>query len=140
MDLELREWITLGIAVLGAVLGVLNTLHALRRDRARIAIKVGPGEKPPHVVITVTNRGSLDVSLVAAGLQEWKHRGAQWVGPCGELNGLPHRLAARASVDLRMGMPAATGPNKRLPRYRWAFAKCACGVQAVCRYKSPAAR
>jgi len=65
------DGLTLGIAVLGAVLGVMNTAFALWRDWVRIRVTVswvgaGMSSNPP-IAVNVVNRSYLAVTIVEVG-------------------------------------------------------------------------
>lgn len=65
------SWTTLGIAVLGAGLGILNTLHAIIDRRTRLRVTplwaiAGPG--PAGLSIEVVNLSSFPVTIDEMGL------------------------------------------------------------------------
>jgi len=104
------EGVTLGIAVTGAVLGLINTAWALWRDRVRIRVRVawlGAGMSgDPPVTVEVVNRSYLAVTLVeVAWVQssDAKRRGP-FLGfdnqDVERTGGLPFRLEARSIFTL----------------------------------------
>lgn len=113
------QWLTLAIAVIGAGLGIFNTIVAYRRGTPRIKIVEvyqslnNPDRLPFRYAIRVENRGSvpvavLDVVIIAQGEKKTEVPFIDWQierGPVIE----PHRsrtleLAARElSSDLQGG-------------------------------------
>ena len=85
------QWLTLGIAVLGAVLGVINTLHQLTRNRVRLKVipkvdfmlgneiaaatdrdddlfqKMVENRRPARICIEVVNLGCVPVTISDVG-------------------------------------------------------------------------
>lgn len=65
--MELREWVTLAIAVLGAALGVFNTVTHFRRQRPRLSAYVkfmGPRDRPESARLQVVNTGHVPVTVM----------------------------------------------------------------------------
>lgn len=101
------DWITLGIALLGAALGVWNTWQASRdrsvrfRVRATQAIGLG-GPAPTCLSIDVTNLSSFTITIEEVGLTVGKPRGSlprRAMIPPNSLvsGGLPMRIEPRHS-------------------------------------------
>lgn len=101
------DWITLGIALLGAVLGVWNAWQASReravrfRVRATQAIGLG-GTGPICLSIEVANLSSFPVTIEEVGLTVGKPRGSlprrAMIPPDSIVRGsLPMRIEARHS-------------------------------------------
>ena len=97
--------VTLGIALLGAALGIINTCHQLSRDRVKLKVIpkitriVRDGESTgPHLCIEVVNLSTFAVTISHVGLRCKKryeevhypilHDGGRW----------PRRLEPRHSV------------------------------------------
>lgn len=132
--------ITLAIAVLGAVLGVINTWHGL--DKSRVKLKV----LPAHVIqlggfsqiyefsIEVTNLSSFPVTIREVGILFYgtKNRGLLHMTALDGAS-LPQRLEPRSSFTLYSKLPDA---SKR--KIRCAYARTQCGVTK--RGNSPALR
>jgi hypothetical protein len=130
LSFNLVQGITFAIAILGAVLGVLNTWFAL--DRSRLKLRVTPkhaipfGNVPPNLkfCVEVQNLSDFAVTIEEVGVfySGTKKRGAifpfliddkQW----------PRRLEARSSVTVYSERPSALLGG----RIRCAYAKTACG-------------
>lgn len=65
-SLGLAEWLTVGAAALGAVLGVLNTWRNIRQDRVKLRVtfrRWKPNETSIGGVVTVTNLSSFPVAI-----------------------------------------------------------------------------
>lgn len=134
--------VTLGIAILGAALGVINTWHSL--DSSRVKLRVVPGHAIPvgiaprgvNVYVAVTNMSTFPVTVNEVGfflhgtdkravfMQPIVKDGGPWL----------RRLESRSSVSV---YGAAPDP---LPRHaiRCAYAMTDCGVTKE--GKSPALR
>lgn len=107
--MTLIQAITLSIAILGAILGLINTLHNL--DKARVKIKVKPAHAIPmgaaprelNFCIEITNLSSFPISISDAGFfyRGTKERGA-WILPYFSDSGghWPKRLEPRSSISV----------------------------------------
>ncbi len=65
-SLGLVEWLTVGAAALGAVLGVLNMWRDIRQDRVKLRVSFRPvqsSERSIGGVVTVTNLSSFPVAI-----------------------------------------------------------------------------
>ncbi len=130
--MTLIQGLTLAIAVLGAVLGVINTWHQL--DRSRVKLRVVPkhavpmGNTDPRLTfcIEVTNLSAFAVTIEEAGVfyAKTKARGAYSPPVLLDGQGWPRRLEPRTSVTV-YGQPPESRPGHRL---RCAYARTACGV------------
>jgi hypothetical protein len=124
--------ITLSIAVLGAVLGIINTWHSL--DRSRVKLKVRPahaipvGGVDPRLTFSleITNLSGFPVTVEEAGVfyKGTKKRGAFIQPLVGDGGPWPRRLDSRSSVTLYTETPDST-PDLRI---RCAYVKTQCGV------------
>jgi len=131
-DVNLLQTVTFSIAVLGAVLGVINTWHAL--DRARVKLKVRPahaipvGRANPNLkfCIEVTNLSAFSITVCEVGVfYKGTDRRGSFVQP--ELidgGPWPRRLEPRSSVTIYGQTPDST-PELRI---KTAYAKTECGV------------
>ena len=121
--------ITLAIAVLGAVLGIINTWHGL--DKSRVKLRVRPAHAifgaDPNLTfcIEVTNLSAFAVTVCDVGVfykgidrrgsivQPFLADGGRW----------PRRLEPRSSVTVYTQMPSSS-PEQRI---RCAYARTECG-------------
>jgi hypothetical protein len=131
LEFTLVETVTLSIAVLGAVLGVINTWHGL--DKSRVKLKIRPAHAIPVGItqeltfcIEVTNISVFAVTVNDVG---FFYRGtdlrASYIHPV-LLDGgsWPRRLEPRSSVTV-YGSPPELRPGQPI---RCAYAKTECGV------------
>ena len=134
-DLTPLDVATTALAMLGAVLGVINTWHSL--DQTRVKLRVVPkrvihGGALPWTVtccIEVTNMGAVAVTVDQVGLFYWwsSKRGVigQPIIPDG--GAWPRRLEPRSSVSLYFD----AAETHKGPRVRCAFASTQCGHVAT---------
>ena len=125
--------ITLAIALLGAVLGIINTWHQLNRDRVRLRVtpKVvnlisGGNISDSKLCIEVINLSTFVVTVYGVGFTSEKfdlliidpllHDGGTW----------PRRLEPRQSVTAFLNEDWKQ--SKDIPLARKAFARTECGV------------
>jgi hypothetical protein len=122
------EWITFGIAVIGAVLGIINTWKSLDRDRVRLNVIPTLGftsHGETLLCVEVVNLGHLPVTVqqigfLMRGTSEWLYSPPKFLH--GER--LPYRLEPRASFTAHYGNLEG---EPRLNTVTKAFAKTACG-------------
>lgn len=139
-SITLAQGITLSIAMLGAVLGVINTWHGL--DRTRVKLKVRPALANPigginprlQFCIEVTNLSTFPITVHDVGVlyHGTIDRGAITQPILGDGGPWPRRLEPRASVTIYSERPRST-PNRRI---KCAYARTECGVMK--KGKSPA--
>jgi len=129
--------VTLAIAMLGAVLGVLNTWHALDRDRVKLrvvpktAFGVGPMVDPRvRLCIEVVNLSAFPITVSQVGfLQRGSKERLVLLRPILIDGGtFPRRLESRASVTVYF--EPGTEQEESFTRVRCAFAQTDCGVLA----------
>jgi hypothetical protein len=133
--MSIAEVITLCIAVIGALLGVINTFHILNRDRIKLEVKpvllmatFGPVAGVGTIGITVINLSFVPVTVKEVGfvlpenkvlvpLQPWTTDGGPY----------PRKLEPRTSFTVGFSEQPSdiTGFEKAL----CAFAKTACGIK-----------
>ena len=131
-SITLIQAITLSIAVLGAVLGLINTWHGL--DKARVKLKVLPAHAIPvggvssslTFAIEVTNLSAFAVTVFDVGVF---YRGTDQRGSIIQpvlIDGgrWPRRLEPRSSVTVYSQRPV----SKSGQPIRCAYARTECGV------------
>ncbi|MGE6790620.1 hypothetical protein ACQKFS_01125 [Pseudomonas guineae] len=134
--------VTLSIAILGAVLGIISTWHSL--DRSRLKLKVKPAHAVPYgtanldinFCIEVTNLSDFAVTVKDVGFfyKGTKNRGAI-IQPVLIDNGpWPRRLESRTSVTIY----CQVGSKNIEKKIRAAYAITECGRTST--GKSPALR
>lgn len=129
------EWVqavTLVIAVLGAVLGVINTWHGL--DKSRVKLEVRPahaipiGAVPTNIALSieVTNLGSVPVTVYDVGVFYYgtDKRGSIVQPLLVDGGPWPRRLEPRSSVTVYGQRPQSI-PGHRV---KCAYARTQCGV------------
>lgn len=124
--------ITLAIAALGAVLGIINTWHSLDKSRVKLrirpkhAIPIGAADPRITFCIEVTNLSSFAVTISQAGVMyHGSERRGGYVQPI-LIDGKewPRRLEPRSSVTI-YGMPPTSEGGLSL---KCAYAETECGV------------
>ncbi|WP_439830142.1 hypothetical protein [Aeromonas caviae] len=127
------EALTLSTAVLGAVLGIMNTWQALDSSRVKLrvvpkqAIPIGPVNQRLTFCIEITNLSSFAVTISEAGVfyKNTDMRGAYTNPILIDGQGWPRRLEPRSSVTIYGLQPEAKNPENPL---KCAYARTECGV------------
>lgn len=124
--------VTMAVAVLGAVLGIINTWHMI--DRSRVKLRVRPAHAIPignvneslTFCIEVTNLSAFPVTVRDVGVfyHGTNHRGAYAPPVLIDSGGWPRRLEPRSSVTVYGQKPDG---SKEQP-IKCAYAKTECGV------------
>jgi hypothetical protein len=132
--------ITLAIAILGAVLGIISTWHSF--DARRVKIKVIPAHAIPfggvderlRFCIQITNLSSFPITIDEAGVfyAGLESRGAIISPVFSDGGGWPRCLEPRTSVTVYSQLPYDNEGHK----IKCAYALTQCGV--ICRGKSKA--
>lgn len=135
INFSLVQAITLSVAVLGAVLGVINTWQGLDKNRLKLrvipkhAIAVGAANPKLTFCIEVTNLSAFPVTVSDVGvfytgtdergsiIQPFLIDGGTW----------PRRLEPRSSVTVYSQKPNS-GPDRKI---RCAYAKTECGYTST---------
>lgn len=129
------DGVTLSIAVLGAVLGVLNTWRNIDRDRVKLqvipkqAIPVGNmPDKRTRLCIDVTNFSTFPLTITEVGVLYFgtKERGAIFNPIIIDGGGFPRKLEPRTSFSAYLHPEALERVNGK--RVKCAYAKTDCGV------------
>lgn len=125
------QGITLSIAVLGSVLGIINTWYAL--DRSRVKLKVLPAHAIPvggvdprlTFCVEVTNLSAFAVTVYDVGVlyQGTDKRGSLFQPLTIDGGTWPRRLEPRSSVTV-YGQRPESSPGQRI---KCAYAKTQCG-------------
>ena len=144
-QLTVTQAITLAIAILGAVLGIINTWRAIDRDRVRLrvvpqhAIPVGPGmDKRVRMCIEVTNLSTFPLTIAEVGVlfRGTEKRGVVVQPIILDAGQFPRRSEARTAFSAYLSPDAFLSHGAA--QIRCAYAKTACGV--VAKGDSPALR
>lgn len=129
--MTVTEQVTFGIALIGAVLGLLNTWRSFDRDRLRLTISPRWAYFPsaePRLCFEVINFSYIPVTVTTVGLRLRRpHHGSFFAFIPTVINGerLPHRMEPRASITVLM--PPGAHEDKEMREVRDAFVKTACG-------------
>ena len=126
------QGITLAIAVLGAVLGLINTWQALDKSRVKLrvipkhAVPVGAADTRLTFCIEITNLSAFALTIGEAGVfyRGTDRRGAYAQPVLIDGNGWPRRLEPRSSVTV-YGQPPFSSDGHPL---KCAYARTECGV------------
>lgn len=130
--ISIMQAITLAIAVIGAVLGVINTWLGLDKSRVKLrvapahAIPVGGADPRLKFSLTITNLSAFAVTVDDAGVfyRRTTNRWSLTQPVIADGGPWPRRLEPRSSVTLYAHRP---GPNEGR-RITAAYARTACGV------------
>lgn len=131
-DFSWVDGVTLFIASVGAVLGVINTWHALRKSRVRMSVKARNAYTVGHVdpriqfAIEVTNLSEFPITVSEVGFQyHGTNERRSIINPILADDGkFPRRLESRQSVSFYMTRPTREDGGRML---KGAFASTACG-------------
>lgn len=130
------QWVTFGIAVVGATLGIFNAWWAVRKDMVRLRVRnrvlvVSTG----HVTlcVEVINTGYIPVTITEIGYTESLFAKKKLVITDDFLRqlSLPHRMEPRTVVTMTVTPAGLDMPEMR--RMAYSYAKTACGVVSRCR-------
>ncbi|WP_208668022.1 hypothetical protein [Pseudomonas arsenicoxydans] len=129
--MTLVNGVTLALALLGAVLGVINTWHAL--DKSRVKLRIRPKHAIPfggtdarlNFCIEITNLSAFAVTVEEAGvaLDSPDKRLAYTSPVLIDEGGWPRRLEPRTSVTIYGQAPSTNGL-----RLKCTYATTSCGV------------
>lgn len=134
MTFEVKDFITIALASIGAVLGILNAWGAYDKDRPRIRVNprqvvpVGPTvDSRARLAIEVTNLSwfPLTVSEVGVLFRGISERGAVIEPVLYDGGTFPRRLDSRTSFTAYLHPEAFVGTRHRV---RAAYAKTDCGL------------
>ncbi len=130
-DINAFQAITLAIAAVGAVLGVINTWRALDQNRLKLkvvpahAIPVGAAPRNIQFCIEITNLSQFAVTIEDAGVlfHGTTARGSIIDPLLPDRGPWPRRLEPRSSVTVYSELPSSNGGHG----IRCAFARTQCG-------------
>jgi hypothetical protein len=127
--MTLYESITFGFALLGAVLGVMNTWNAINRTRVRLRVSpsylIAMPNGDPFFGIEVVNLSSFPVTIAEAGFFLPGRQRSVIVEPLWGVT-LPRRLESREAVTIAFHPGEMAARKDRIGK---AFCKTACGVE-----------
>jgi hypothetical protein len=132
-NITIVQAVTLSIAVLGAVLGIINTWHGL--DKSRVKLKVRPAHAisaDPRLTfcIEVTNLSAFAVTICDVGVfyKRTSLRGSFVPPVLIDGGSWPRRLEPRSSVTIYARRPVSS-PERQISerQIRIAYAKTECG-------------
>jgi len=129
MPIWLQDW-TFGLALLGAVLGVINTWAGLQRDRVKVRVitqwALFTGDQQWRLSIEVRNVGMTAVTITGVGfLPRGSAKQTMPLMPGRIGDQLPKRLEPRSNLTI-YATPGAEKSQAFLD-VRRAFANTACG-------------
>jgi hypothetical protein len=131
--MEYFEIVTFAIAVLGAVLGVINTLVGLSKERVKLvvtpkqAIPIGGAPENLQFCIEVVNLSSFPVTISEVGIlyRGTKKRSVIPNPVTPDSGTFPRRLEPRSAITLYSENPKPLIDGKRM---QCVYAKTDCGI------------
>jgi hypothetical protein len=127
--LPIGDFLTIGTAVLGAVLGVMNTWHAMNQKRVNLRVKpsyaLDPSGQPIGFSIEVTNLSAFPVTIAEVGLtlpkkQRFVIKQPEFI----DHGSWPRKLDTRESVSAYFTFDNLVGFGGKLQK---AYVRTACG-------------
>lgn len=138
-DMGWMQWVTFGIALVGATLGVFNAWWSVRKDLVRLRVR-------PVAMITDTGIASVGIEVINAGYipvtisevgftsgRRAKHKAIITEDLFSRVR-LPYRMEPRTEMTMTITPSFIKSPVQR--RATHCFAKTACGVKVIARYQS----
>ncbi|NHZ66030.1 hypothetical protein [Massilia genomosp. 1] len=131
-EISLFQAITLAVAFVGAVLGIINTWAGLDKSRVKLIVStahlvpVGNADPRLRFSITITNLSAFPVTLIDAGVfyHGTSERGSFVMPIFSDGGNWPKKLEPRTSVAIYAERPRPNGVH----RIKTAYARTACGV------------
>lgn len=137
--MEWTNWLTLGIAVLGATLGVFNAVWLIRKDTVRLKVRFATIYLPRTDVWTgaveVINAGYLPVTIteVAFHFGRRSKTRAAVITDLLQRTPLPHRLEPRAAISIAASPEILASIDAG--RFGWCSAATACQTRVYAKIK-----
>jgi hypothetical protein len=124
----LKDAMTLGVALVGAILGVMNTWNALSQRRVRLRVtrmflSTARGE-PFGASIEIVNLSSFPLTIAEIVFKSRRGKVVLISPRFLDGDGLPRQMASREAVSAKFGPSDFGIPPVRLRR---AYARTACG-------------
>jgi len=137
--MEWTNWLTLGIAVLGATLGVFNAVWLIRKDTVRLKVTYVavyiPGVDVWTGGVQIINAGYLPVTVNEIAFHNGKtdkKRAAVFSDYVQQIK-LPHRMEPRTSITV-VADPGIL-LNIDSGRFTWCSTGTACGMRVYAKIK-----
>ena len=139
-ELSWAEFITIGAAILGAALGIMNTWNSFDQRRVRMRVRpahaIVPYSDHPHFCVEVINLSGFPITVSEVG---FTLKGAKRMPICRltflDGRALPRRLEAREAMTAYFDPTELMALTMSLGK---AYARTSCGEQVV--GSSPALR
>lgn len=109
MTPEDKDFITTALAVVGAVLGVLNFWRAMANDRVKLRVRFDAGHRDGAFVIRVVNLSSFAVSVVDAGFVDGDYDHDSLTNDPILHNPFPRRIEARDFAEFQVSVRTIRG-------------------------------
>lgn len=129
-EITVFQAITLAIAVVGAVLGLINTWRAVNNDRVRLLVTpvniVVPMVGEQHLAISVVNRSTFAVTVTHVGFDLVDTANHMQIMPSDQFGEtVPCKLEPRTSATFHLSAGAHMSRNFGLVKH--AYVGTACG-------------
>jgi hypothetical protein len=137
--MEWTNWVTLGIAVLGATLGVFNAVWLIRKDTVRLKVRYVsiyiPGADVWSGGVVIVNTGYLPVTVTEIAFHNGKadKKRSVVITDYVQQTNLPHRLEPRTSITI-VAHPDILR-NIEIGRFTWSSAATACGIRGYAKIR-----
>ncbi|HVA13146.1 MAG TPA: hypothetical protein VNF99_07845 [Stellaceae bacterium] len=123
-----KDGITLGIALVGAILGVMNTWNVFSQRRVRLRVTpmflATTGGEPFGASIEIINLSSFPLTIAELGFKSRKGKVVLTSPRFPDGRALPRRLESREAISAMFGPSEFGIPSVRLGS---AYARTACG-------------
>ncbi|WP_159093996.1 hypothetical protein [Stenotrophomonas sp. ZAC14D2_NAIMI4_6] len=137
--MEWTNWLTLGIAVLGATLGVFNAVWLIRKDTVRLKVSYVsvyiPGADIWSGGVQIINAGYLPVTVTEIAFHDGKtdkKRAAVFSDYVQQVK-LPHRMEPRTAITVVADPGILRGVQGG--QFTWCSTGTACGMRVYAKVK-----